>query len=157
MLELAAMTIDIAMQSQSGGGHSSQDRTSRQTLKFVKDFLSKLVLPSAFLLHIPSGLQIAGTIKDSGMEEPISGYYFKHGIAGLAEIYVIGIKEIPSGVFPLPQTQLIGAGQQAAQVLSNLLFPSEAIRVTPSHFSVSLRKLSLKLDPPFNSISWLQC
>lgn len=86
MLELAAMTIDIAMQSQSGGGHSSQDRTSRQTLKFVKDFLSKLVLPSAFLLHIPSGLQIAGTIKDSGMEEPISGYYFKHGIAGLAEI-----------------------------------------------------------------------
>jgi hypothetical protein len=131
MLELAAMTIDIAMQSQSGRGRSSEERTSRQTLKLVKDFLSKLVLPSAFLLHMPSGLQIAGTIKDPGMEEPISGYYFKHGIAGLAEVYMIGIKEVPSGTFSLPQTQLIGAGQQAAQVLSNLLFPTEAIRVTP--------------------------
>jgi hypothetical protein len=96
-----------------------------------QDFLSKPVLPSAFLLHMPSGLQIAGTIKDSGMEEPISGYYFKHGTAGLAEVYVVGIKEVPSGTFSLPQTQLIGAGKQAAQVLSNLLFPTEAIRVTP--------------------------
>jgi len=143
MLELAAMSIDMAMQSQSGRGGSSQDRISRQTLKFIKDFLSKLVLPSAFVLRMPSGVQIAGTIKDAGMEEPISSYYFKHGAAGLAEVYMIGIKEVPSEAFSLPQTQLIGAGQQAAQALSNFLFPPEAIRVTPLAL---FRKLT-KLEP----------
>jgi hypothetical protein len=141
MLELAAMTIDMAMQSQSGRGGSSQDRMSRQTIKFVKDFLSKLVLPSAFVIRMPSGVQIAGTIKDSGMEEPISSYYFKHGAAGLAEVYMIGIKEVPSEAFSLPKTQLIGAGQQAAHFLSNFLFPSEAIRVTPLALFRKLIKL----------------
>ena len=77
------------------------------------------------------------------MEEPISSYYFKHGAAGLAEVYIIGIKEIPSEVFSLPQAQLIGAGQQAAQILSNLLFPSEAIRVPPLAL---FRKLT-KIEP----------
>jgi hypothetical protein len=74
---------------------------------------------------------------------PEKSDYFKHGTAGLAEVYVIGIKEFPSGAFSLPQTQLIGTGQQAAQVLSNLLFPSEAIRVIPLAF---FRKLT-KIEP----------
>jgi hypothetical protein len=74
---------------------------------------------------------------------PEKSDYFKHSTAGLAEVYVIDIKEIPSGAFSLPQTQLIGAGQQAAQVLRNLLFPSEAIRVTPLAF---FRKLT-KIEP----------
>ena len=65
------------------------------------------------------------------MEEPIASYYFKYGALDLASVYVIGIKEIPSGTFSLPNTQLIGTGQQAAQALSELLFPSDAIRVTP--------------------------
>jgi hypothetical protein len=143
MLELAAMSIDMAMQSQLGRKGSSQDRISRQTFKFIKDFLSKLVLPSAFVLRMPSGVQIAGTIKDLGMEEPISSYYFKHGAAGLAEVYMIGIKEVPSESYSLPQTQLIGAGQQAAQALSNFLFPPEAIRVTPLAL---FRKLT-RLEP----------
>jgi hypothetical protein len=143
MLELAAVSMDMAVQNSSGRGGSSPDRTSRQMIKFVKDFLSKLVLPSAFVIRMPSGLRIAGTIKDAGMEEPISSYYFKHGAAGLAEVYIIGIKEVPSEAFSLPQAQLIGAGQQAAQVLSNLLFPPEAIRVTPLAL---FRKLT-KIEP----------
>ena len=143
MLELAALSMDMAMQNPAGRGSAPQDRTNRQILKFVKEFLSKLVLPSAFVIRMPSGLQIAGTIKDAGMEEPISSYYFKHGAAGLAEVYIIGIKEIPSEAFSLPQAQLIGAGQQAAQILSNLLFPSEAIRVTPLAL---FRKLT-KIEP----------
>lgn len=74
---------------------------------------------------------MAGTIKESGMEEPISSYYFKHGTAGLADVYLVGIKETPTLSFSLPNTQLMGAGQQAAQALSDLVFPPEAIRVTP--------------------------
>ena|SRR5882724_1298954 len=142
MLELAAFTMDMAMQSQAGRKGSSQDRMSRQTLKFVKEFLSKLVLPSAFIIRMRSDIQIARTIKDSGMEEPISSYYFKHGAAGLAEVYIIGIKEVPSEAFSLPQTQLIGAGQQAAQIPSNLLFPPEAIRVTPLALFRKLTRLA---------------
>ena len=46
-------------------------------------------------------------------------------------VYLIGIKEVPSSTFTFPNTQLIGAGQQAAQALSDMLFPPEAIRVTP--------------------------
>jgi hypothetical protein len=131
MLELAAMTFDFAMQSQPRRGQSAQDKQSRQLIRFIKEFVSKLALPSAFALRLSSGEQIVGTIKDSGMEEPIASYYFKYGTSGLAGVYVIGIKEIPSGTFSLPNTQLIGAGQQAAQALSELLFPSDAIRVTP--------------------------
>jgi hypothetical protein len=131
MLELAAMAMDFAMQSQSQRGQSAQERQNRQLMKFIKEFVSKLVLPSAFALQMLSGEQIVGTIKDSGMEEPIASYYFKHGAAGLAGVYVIGIKEVPSGAFSLPNTQLLGAGQQAARALSTLLFPPDAVRVTP--------------------------
>jgi hypothetical protein len=131
MLELTAMTLDFAMRSQSGKGRPTQNRQNKQLMKFIKEFVAKLALPSAFALQMPSGMQIVGTIKDSGMEEPIASYYFKYGTAGLAEVYVIGIKEVPTGSFVLPNTDLIGAGQQAAQALSNLLFPPSAIRLTP--------------------------
>jgi hypothetical protein len=60
MLELAAVSMDMAMQNPTGRGSAPQDRTNRQILKFVKEFLSKLVLPSAFVIRMPSGLQIAG-------------------------------------------------------------------------------------------------
>lgn len=44
---------------------------------------------------------------------------------------MIGIKEVPSPSFTLPDTVLLGAAQQAAQGLSDMLFPSLAIKVTP--------------------------
>lgn len=144
MLELAAMTIDFAMQTQPVRGQSQQQRTNKQLVKFVKDFLTKLALPSAFALQMPSGRQIVGTIKDAGMEEPIGSYYFKHGAAGLAGVYVIGIKEVPTASFSLPNTDLIGAGQQAAEALSNMLFPPSAIRVTPLALFRKLTRVSAK-------------
>jgi hypothetical protein len=65
------------------------------------------------------------------MEEPITSYYFRHGTAGLADVYLIGIKETPTKKFITPSNQFIGIAQQGAQMLSDLLFPSDAIRVTP--------------------------
>jgi hypothetical protein len=65
------------------------------------------------------------------MEEPIASYYFKYGPNGLADIYVIGIKEVPSQPFMLPNTQLFGASQQGADYLCNLLFPPNTIKITP--------------------------
>jgi hypothetical protein len=131
MVEVAALTMDVVIQEQMRMPRGKRDEGTLQGAKIIKDFVAKLSIPSAFLLQTETGSQIVGTIKDIGMEEPISSYYFKHGTAGLAEVYVIGIKELPSSSFTLPNTQLIGAGQQAAQALSNMLFPADAVRVTP--------------------------
>lgn len=130
MLELATAAFEIA------GGPSKKPKTPEEKLqaqgfRLIKTAFSKIDLPSAFLLQATSGVQVAGTIKDSGMEEPISTYYFKHGTAGLSDVFMIGIKEVPSPSFTLPDTQLLGAAQMVAQGLSDALFPSQAIRVTP--------------------------
>jgi hypothetical protein len=55
-------------------------------------FLSQVKIPSAYLLVGSGGVQIVGTPKDKGMQEPISTCYFKHGMAGLADVYLIGSK-----------------------------------------------------------------
>jgi hypothetical protein len=130
MIELAAVAFEIASKS-SKKPKTQEERLQMQGLQMIKAVFSRLDLPSAFLLRANDGVQVAGTIKESGMEEPISTYYFKHGTAGLSDVYMIGIKEVPSLSFKLPDTQLLGAGQQAAQALSDMLFPPEAIRVTP--------------------------
>lgn len=131
MAEIAVATFDMLIQAEERKPKAQRNGDTLQGIKFIRDFLSKISIPSAFLLQTPNGIQVAGTIKEAGMEETISSYYFKHGTAGLADVFLIGIKELPSVAFTLPGTQLIGAGQQAAQALSDMLLPPEAIRVTP--------------------------
>lgn len=131
MAELAVLSIDITVSEEERKPKAQQNREVLQQIKFIKGFLSKLFLPSAFLLLTEDGSQIAGTIKEEGMEEPIASYYFKHGTAGLSDVYLVGIKEMPSESFTIPNTQLIGAGRQAAQALSDMMFRPEAVRVTP--------------------------
>lgn len=130
MLEVGIKAIEI------GGIIKRKPKTDEEKaqaigMRFLKEFFSKFEMPSAFLLQQNDRTQVAGTIKESGMEEPISTYYFKHGTAGLSNVYMIGIKEIPSPGFALSEMQLLGAAQGAAQTLSDLMFPPEAIRVTP--------------------------
>ena len=86
-------------------------------VKFLRTFLTKVPTPSAFLLRTANGGLVAGTLKADGMADPISTHYFKHGTAGLADIHLVGIKEVPSQTFSLPNTQLMAAGQQAAGAL----------------------------------------
>lgn len=106
-------------------------RHQKNGLKILKGMLEKLTFPSAFLLSRDNGTLLAGTIKDEGMEEPISTYYFKHGAAGLPNVHMIGIKEVGSLSFQLPSENLLGAAQEAAQVLRTLVFPPDATIVTP--------------------------
>lgn len=131
MAELAVLSFDLMISEEERKPKTKQNQAVLQGMRFIRDFLPQLTLPSAFVLQGSDGCQVAGTIKEEGMEEPISSYYFKHGAAGLADVYLVGIKETPSESFTLPNTQLIGVGQQAAQALSDMLFPPEAIRVTP--------------------------
>ena len=99
--------------------------------KVALAMFEKVTFPSGFFLATEEGIQIVGVIKDDGMEETIPSYYFKHGTSGLTDVYVVGIKEIPTDNFALPDEGLIGVGQYAAQAMSNVLFPANAIRVTP--------------------------
>lgn len=96
--------------------------------------LNAVEIPSAFLLRTDDDLHVVGTIKDAGMQEPIATYYFKHGSSGLSQVYLIGIKEVPTLTPPLlfgvPPTLMEGT-RELAQALSVLLFPQHAVRVSP--------------------------
>jgi hypothetical protein len=131
MLELAVVVLEAEAERQRKAAKTPVERAQAQNLKQVLPFLSKVILPSGFLLRTADGTNIAGTLKESGMEEPISTYYFKHGTAGLSSAYMIGIKEMPATSFTLPAEQMIGAGQAAAEALRNMMFPPGAIMVTP--------------------------
>jgi hypothetical protein len=130
MMEIAGVAFDMMIENEKKKPKHKRDENITN-IEFIRSFMKAVTIPSAFILHASEGIQVTGTIKDDGMEEPISTYYFKHGTAGLSDVYLVGIKEIPSSSFTLPTQQLFGAGQQAAQALSDLLFPSDAIRVTP--------------------------
>jgi len=130
MLETAVMAAEAATTKPK----TQQERDSAAGVKWLKQFLAKVTFPSAYLLRTQEGEMVAGTIKDEGMEEPISTYYFRHGTAGLPGVFMIGIKELSSESFQLPMTQFIGAAQFAAQFLSNMVFPEESLKATPLAF-----------------------
>ena len=131
ILELAGVVFDALIDTEKRKPKNQQNQESLVIADMMKKMLPKIALPAAFLMHTEDGLNVVGTLKEDGMQEPISSYYFKHGTNGLDEVYVIGIKEA-AGRRELPQSSaFIGVAQQAAQALSTMLFPDEAHRVTP--------------------------
>ena len=131
MLGLAVIVLKMQIEEANRTARTQAEKAAVRTQKQVIPFLEGLDLPSGFLLRTADELNIVGTLKDSGMEEPISTYYFKHGTAGLARVYVMGIKEEPSPSVTLPTEQLIGAGQAAAAGLQQIMFPPNSITITP--------------------------
>ena len=99
-------------------------------LALVGSMFSELSLPSVFLLETQD-TTITGTLKSSGLQEPVSSYYFKQGSSGLADVYLIGIKDhiVPAGLSA--RSDLFGATQQIAEGLSNMILPQDALRVLP--------------------------
>jgi hypothetical protein len=131
ILEVASASIDINISSERSKPRNQQDKEKINLLENTKKILPKISMPSAFLMQTEKNLQIAGTIKESGLEEPITSYYFKHGFEGISDIYLIGIKEKPSDLLSLVSTPFLQATLQMSRILSSLLFPENAIRVTP--------------------------
>ena len=101
MAELAVLSFDLMISEEERKPKAKQDQASLQGMRFIREFLPQLSMPSAFVLQTGDGCQVAGTIKEEGLEEPISTYYFKHGAAGLSDVYLVGIKETPSESFTL--------------------------------------------------------
>jgi len=130
MLETAMMAVEAAFPKPK----TQEERNSVIGVKWMKQLLARVTFPSAFMLRTQEGALVGGIIKDEGMEEPISTYYFRHGMSGLPGVYMIGIKEVSSETFQLPDTQFIGAAQTGAQFLSNMVFPPDSLKATPLAF-----------------------
>ena len=131
MLDLGVAVLKNQAEEDGRAARTPAQKNAVRSQKQVIQLLGSLDLPSGFLLRTPEGINIVGTLKESGMDEPISTYYFKHGTAGLAEVFLVGIKEVPSPSVTLPSQQIIGAGQAAAGALRLVMFPPDAITATP--------------------------
>jgi hypothetical protein len=130
-LELASIAFEMWVREEKKKRRHERNEDLIRNQEAFQNLLTKLRLPSAFVLVTSDGQQLAGTVKESGMEEPIVSYHFKHGTSGLADVYLVGIKEIPSGTPALMSSAMIAVAQEAAEKFANLLFPKEATRVTP--------------------------
>ncbi len=131
ILRMASPIIEALLVQQRKKPRRERDEAALHAMEMVRGLLDKISVPSAYLFKTRSGVLVAGTLRDEGMVEPISMYHFKHGTTGLSGIYLVGIKEMPTGGWDLPSTPLIGASQQFAVELGKLVFPPEAIRLTP--------------------------
>jgi len=131
MLDFATVAFDTIISTEKAKPKNQQDKATLQSIEMMKSFVSKLSFPSSFFLQSEDLVQVAGTIKDAGLEEPITTYYFKHGTMGLSDVYVLGIKEISSNPPSSLNTPMLAAAKQMAQALTELVFPQNAIKVTP--------------------------
>ena len=138
ILEMSTSVFQNIMAAEKAKPRAKQNKDVLQAYAMIDSLARKIPLPSAFVLQT-ADLKIAGTLKDEGMEEPISTYYFRHGNYGLSDVYIIGIKEIPVPSVTLANTPFLDAAQQMAQALTTFVIPEDAIRVTPLCFYRKLR------------------
>ena len=104
--------------------------TEANNFLFAAKIISKLTLPTAFLLStLPSTL--TGTLNPENLQEPVSSYYFKQGSSGLADVYLIGIKDNILPIDSASSQGLFGMTQQFADIVSALVLPQNAIRILP--------------------------
>ena len=131
MIEIARIFWDTMVDAENNKPKHERDQSVIDSLSVMSQILGKLAIPSTFCFGTERGEEIVGVIHDSGMSEPISSYYFKHGAEGIPEVFLVGIKEAKTTAIQFPQTDLISAGRTTAETLSKLIFPKTAIRVTP--------------------------
>lgn len=130
MFELCLAAYDQYVSEELRKPKAQQDTNAITIWKGVKNLIPKISVPSCYLLHLENDVVICGTIKNSGLEEPISSYYFKHGSGGLEAVYLIAVKEC--GTESISSSQgFIDGSRRFAQALTELLFPPSASRATP--------------------------
>lgn len=131
MIPMATATFDSLIRAETSKPASQRNREAINQFNLIKNILASMTLPSAFLLLTEDGSLVVGTLKDEGMEEPISSYHFKHGGSGLSNIQMIGIKEVSQTAFNHPGTDFLNGILQTAEAFKEMTFPPEAIRTTP--------------------------
>jgi hypothetical protein len=131
MLLIAASSLGFSVEDPSTRPRGKRESDESRNARALKKSLETMLMPSCFLLRCDDGTALVGTVKDNGMEEPISSYYFRHGSLGLSEVHLVGLVEHPSpSDLPL-EGPLIATSQVAADALSAMVLPVDGVRVTP--------------------------
>jgi hypothetical protein len=97
----------------------------------IRTLANSLDIPSLFMLSGTDGKHYIGTVKPAGLEEPIGGLYYKHGSEGLPGVTVVGIRETTVPVVLPESAPFVNATLTFANVLRAMLFPTDAVRLTP--------------------------
>jgi hypothetical protein len=130
-LKLASTAVGAMVKAGAMKGIEQQNPTLMQFLPYVEQIFDALAIPPAFLFQSDGGRKIAGTIKETGLEERIASYHFKYGGNALADVYLVGVKEVVSMIESENETNLFSMAQAGGTALANLLFPEGALRATP--------------------------
>lgn len=100
-------------------------------VEVLKSMLRDVPFPPLYVLETEEGIVATGTVKELGMEEPVSTHYFKYGNSGLPDVYLIGLKEIAIEPQPSSVSEFMNGMQMVTQMLTTLLFPVTSIKTTP--------------------------
>lgn len=113
------------------GQESTEQREARALAESVKQLASMIDMPSGFILTVGDHA-VCGPIKEAGLDQPISSLLFRAGNLGLANTYVVGIFEDFSleGLDRI-DSPMLKAQRELAATFFPLLFPKDAIRMTP--------------------------
>jgi hypothetical protein len=130
-LKLGKIAIEASIKAEEKKKGPQKDRDAIRGLEMVARLIDTIALPSMFVMRTSIGLVVAGQVQDAGMSEPISAHYFKHGASTLRDVYAVGVKELDGPPIELPDAQFFTGVMGMAQALGGLMFPPDAIRMTP--------------------------
>lgn len=82
-------------------------------------------------LQTEDGHTVTGTVKENGLEEPVSTYYLKYGGWGLDDVYIIAIKEIPALLNEDNFSKMFQSTQELSENISDFLCGEDSIKITP--------------------------
>jgi hypothetical protein len=130
LLSLAEIGLELAMRdAKTKGGAGKADV---KMYEMIRKLIPKMNLASSFYLLTEAGRVVTGTIKEEGLDEPISAYYFKHGAGGIAKVRVLGIKEqVGSSSASWGNAPFFEGIRQAVGAMREMFFPADDLRVTP--------------------------
>lgn len=100
-------------------------------VEVLQKILNDVPFPPLYVLETEEGVVVTGTVKEAGMEEPVSTHYFKYGNSGLPDVHLIGLKEIAVAPNPSSISAFMNGMQMVTHMLTNLLFPVASIKTTP--------------------------
>jgi hypothetical protein len=112
--------------------HKQNPQRSEEELgmQLIEKMIADGFIQPVFFIETEDGDSITGTIKEQGLEEPVSSYYIKFGGKGLSAVYCVGIKE-ETGTNEIIQSEMVTGMQHFTNLLSTLLVGDNAIRITP--------------------------
>lgn len=106
-----------------------QDTASIYAVEELSKLIDHIELPSLFILTTDTE-SYGGSIKEPGLEEPITSYYYRYGGRALPDIWLLGVKEQPVTSNAL-SGGLFGQLGDSLDAMQSLGLPPEAQRVTP--------------------------